>query len=192
MRKLFLFSMVVTLGLVACNKDDAVLDNAAPKQKVLKQEEMIPVAKLTDKNEIELLFLQRDVQEFFNRENPDEKLVFVEVQDDNKDGKNAGLLYRIYNANEKVTETSISFVVILEKGVYYAPVTTLQYAGGASGLTISCTTSDCSYEVYGCIPYLGTSCTPCDNGGKCTKTTSDSFSYRLTALVRALNYAVRL
>lgn len=41
---------------------------------------------------------------------------------------------------------------------------------------LSCTTSACSQETYGCIPqYNGGdigSCTPCANGGVCTKTVS--------------------
>lgn len=44
----------------------------------------------------------------------------------------------------------------------------------------SCTTSDCSQEPRGCVvtyklskPGAPGSCTPCSNGGKCTKTTSN-------------------
>lgn len=45
--------------------------------------------------------------------------------------------------------------------------------------TTSCTTSDCSQETYGClVKYESGSeigyCSPCANGGKCTKTTSNS------------------
>lgn len=39
--------------------------------------------------------------------------------------------------------------------------------------TISCTTSDCVSESFGCIPN-NTSCTPCANKGKCTKTVSQN------------------
>jgi hypothetical protein len=43
--------------------------------------------------------------------------------------------------------------------------------------TISCTTSDCSQETTGCVPKFEKGsdlgyCTPCNNGGKCTKTVS--------------------
>jgi hypothetical protein len=39
--------------------------------------------------------------------------------------------------------------------------------------TITCTTSDCSNESFGCIPNW-TSCTLCENKGKCTKTISSN------------------
>ncbi|MEJ7627420.1 MAG: hypothetical protein WKF35_11190 [Ferruginibacter sp.] len=41
---------------------------------------------------------------------------------------------------------------------------------------ISCTTSDCASEMYGCIPEAGgvLACEPCANKGKCTKTVSSS------------------
>jgi len=39
--------------------------------------------------------------------------------------------------------------------------------------TISCTTSDCASEPFGCTPSSnGVSCFPCNNKGKCTKTVS--------------------
>lgn len=42
-----------------------------------------------------------------------------------------------------------------------------------TSLTISCTTSACSSEQTGCMPYFN-ACTPCGNGGKCTKVVTDS------------------
>jgi len=44
--------------------------------------------------------------------------------------------------------------------------------------TTSCTTSDCSQETYGCLVKYEPGaeigyCSPCANGGKCTKTTSN-------------------
>jgi|GEM_PF-5823302 len=42
-----------------------------------------------------------------------------------------------------------------------------------TGLTITCTTNDCASESFGCIPNL-TSCTPCSNNGKCTKSISNT------------------
>ncbi len=41
-----------------------------------------------------------------------------------------------------------------------------------SGLTVTCTTSDCASEKDGCVPTL-LMCTPCSGTGKCTKTVSD-------------------
>ena len=39
--------------------------------------------------------------------------------------------------------------------------------------TISCTTSDCASESFGCTPKSnGVACFPCSNNGKCTKTVS--------------------
>lgn len=49
-------------------------------------------------------------------------------------------------------------------------------------MTITCTTSACASEQFGCIPTndMTPTCTPCGNGGGCTKTTSNRalFSYR--------------
>ena len=41
------------------------------------------------------------------------------------------------------------------------------------GYKITCTTTDCSSEVMGCMP-LNTACTECQNKGKCTKSSSNS------------------
>ena len=38
----------------------------------------------------------------------------------------------------------------------------------------TCTTTECSEEAKGCIPKTGGGCTPCNNGGTCTKTSSDA------------------
>jgi hypothetical protein len=47
--------------------------------------------------------------------------------------------------------------------------------GGSNQLTITCTTTDCSSEPLGCVP-LVTSCSPCSNHGKCTRTTTNNIS----------------
>ena len=40
--------------------------------------------------------------------------------------------------------------------------------------TISCTTSECASEEFGCTPKAsGGACWPCNNKGKCTKTVTD-------------------
>ncbi|MBK7734392.1 MAG: hypothetical protein WBP30_02635 [Ferruginibacter sp.] len=55
-----------------------------------------------------------------------------------------------------------SFLVIEEKYQLFA------YSG------ISCTTSDCASEQFGCTPKVsGVACWPCSNKGKCTKTVSN-------------------
>ena len=55
-----------------------------------------------------------------------------------------------------------SFLVIEEKNQLIA------YSG------ISCTTSDCASEQFGCTPKVsGVACWPCSNKGKCTKTVSN-------------------
>lgn len=41
----------------------------------------------------------------------------------------------------------------------------------ANPITITCTTTDCASEEFGCLP-SGTRCTECANKGKCTKTIS--------------------
>lgn len=40
-----------------------------------------------------------------------------------------------------------------------------------TGFTITCTTTECASESFGCIPNT-TSCTPCANKGACTKSTT--------------------
>jgi len=42
-----------------------------------------------------------------------------------------------------------------------------------TGYTVTCTTTDCSSELNGCIP-VGLSCTACENQGKCTKSVTNS------------------
>ena len=183
--------MVVTLGLVACNKDDAALDNVAPMQKSPMQEEMIPIAKLTDKGDIELLFLQRDVQEFFNREFPDVKLVFVEVYDENKNGKDAGVLFQVYYEKEKVAVTLINLSAILNDGVYFVSQKSM-----LSAKTPCCTTNNeqCALAMT-CKPKTDKcgnwSCPSCSNGGSCTKCNSNNTLAQVSTLCRALDYAVR-
>jgi len=191
MRKLFFFAAIAAISLVACNKSSDTALNNPPIQKadVAPTIEKTSIARLTDKNEIELLFLQKDAQEFFAKENPGETLVFVEVQDDNKDGKDAGLLYRIFNENEKVAETSISFVVTLEKGIYYVPTaTTLQYATEFGAKSVKCSTTNemCLYE-GGCVPTKDGKCKPCPKHGTCTQ--KGGSLTELESAINALAYA---
>lgn len=49
--------------------------------------------------------------------------------------------------------------------------TTLQDKSFFVDPRLSCTTEDCASEPLGCVPLL-TSCTPCKNKGKCTKSIS--------------------
>jgi len=172
--------MVVTLGLVACNKDDAVLDNAAPKQKVLKQEEMIPIAKLNDKGEIELLFLQRNVQEFFNKEFPDVELLYVEVYDEKitDEESEVALRYKIqYKEKDKIIRaSSIEFSIFKEMGIYYAPVIISQNTRATGTFTCSGTCTD------GCDPlkkdgvWVCTTCNDWDPKLTCEGSSSTSLT----------------
>jgi len=147
------------------------------------QSEGIPIAKLTDKNKIEHLFFQKDVQEFFAKENPNAKLVFMEVIDD---GKNAGLLYRIYYRESRIAETSIIPVITLIGDTYYY----VPPGGGGSVAKTTCTTSDCASS-GGCTPAIWTAkCEPCDNGGTCTRTTGYASRGSLSELTDAIQYAV--
>ncbi|HMJ47181.1 MAG TPA: hypothetical protein VK498_07605 [Ferruginibacter sp.] len=54
--------------------------------------------------------------------------------------------------------------------------TTLVYEDdGGGGGHVTCTTSECAAEPRGCVPApVGLACTPCANGGKCTKTVSSA------------------
>jgi len=89
------------------------------------QNGMIPIAKLTGNGDIELLFLQNDVQnimqQLFDKANPDLKLVFVDVEVQNPKTNEAGLLFQISNEREGVRETTIVMALTLEKGIYYLP-----------------------------------------------------------------------
>jgi len=198
MKKIILSISSLVLVFGACNKSD--VDNVLPIEEATMQSKaaaiqtkMIPIAKLTEKNEIEPLFLQKDVQAFFSKENPEGKLVFVEVVDDKKFGNEPGLLYRIYYANNKTVETSIYFVLTSKERVYYISASSL------GGRKITCTTSDCSDEPQGCVPDSDTSCTKCSKIlHKCTKTVeSEVLADANMALTRtvsnlrdALRYAV--
>jgi len=189
MNKIKILCAVIALVFVfgACNKSDTT-DESQPIQKTTSQSKMIPIAKLTDRNEIEHLFLQKDIQEFFSKENSKEKLVFIEIIDNEKNGREAGLLYRIYNKESNVTETTMIAVLTLEEGIYYY----VPPGGGGDIIarSTSCTTSDCSSESDGCVPSHWTSaCTPCNNGGKCTRTTS-SVTQAMPTLTDAIQYAV--
>ena len=172
-RNLTLMIVAIAFIFASCEKENPIMNDIKPIQKG----EMVPIAKLTENNEIVHLFLQKDAQEFFSKESSavygssskntsNTRLVFVEVKDNNKNDKEAELLYRIYNDETKVVETSISTVLTLENGIYYAQV------GGGAGTTLSCTTSnrDCTQEANGCVPY-GITCKPCSNTlAICTRT----------------------
>jgi len=119
---------VAILGLISCNKemtfngDDSTSQMRAPG---MQKEEMIPVAQLTGKGAVELLFLQSDVQnimqKLFDKTNPDLKLVFVDVEIQNPKTNEAGLLFQISNAKKGVRETTIVMALTLDAGIYYLP-----------------------------------------------------------------------
>ncbi len=75
-----------------------------------------------------------------------------------------------------IKETSDKQYMLVFKGETYIStflVTAVQSDLYAAN-TISCTTSDCSSEAFGCTPKSnGVACWPCSNKGKCTKTVSD-------------------
>ena len=81
-----------------------------------------------------------------------------------------------YFTDLSVKETPDKQYVLVFKGETY--VSTLLVTTVNSNLyatnTISCTTSDCASEAFGCTPKSnGLACWPCSNKGKCTKTVSD-------------------
>ena len=195
MKKLFLLLVAIAaLAFSACTRDTNIdnsqevsaLDSFTTRSDAV--EGYIPIATVSQKGKIELLFLQKDVQSAFIKENHDRQLVFAEVRDD---GKELGLLYRIYNKTTKVMETSISYVIILKDGVYYTPSTSLIREGGVNGSRysygysiVTCTGSDCTNE-QGCTPN-GTACT---TGCKtCTKHVLNQLTDDFIALTRAIEY----
>ncbi|MDR0363540.1 MAG: hypothetical protein LBH92_00730 [Bacteroidales bacterium] len=177
-------AMALVFIFGACNKNDL--------QSIQKttQNKMIPIAKLTDKNEIEHLFLQKDAQEIFSKENPNAKLVFIEVVDYEKDGSTAGLLYRIYYEESNVSETSIISVITLIGDTYYYAVP----GGGISIPKVICTTTDCSDSSTGCQPQSDGSCSKCDllGLGKCTRTSTSVTSKSLSGLTNAIQDIVSI
>ncbi|MDR3287774.1 MAG: hypothetical protein LBT27_10085 [Prevotellaceae bacterium] len=190
MKKVFLFAAVAALGLSSCQKTSDMEDKLFV-QKAPQQEEKIPIAKVTESGDIELLFYQKDVQEAFNKENSDLKLGFVEVQDDSKTGKNAGLLFQLYDEKNGVKETSVSQILTFDDGVYYAPpATSLQNAGGGySATSITCSTN-CSWE-KGCVPKKSGNTWICSESScSCTKSITTSTDFRVANLVSAINCAV--
>ena len=172
--------------VTGCKKEDTI-------ESVIQKSEKIPIAKLTDNNEIEHLFLQKDVQTFFStgnsdfsKGNSDGELVFIEVIDDEKNGEDAGLLYRIYYGEHNVAETSIiNDVITFEDGIYYYAL-----PGGGTSKT-SCTTVDCASS-SGCQPLTNSTCSPCKNGGKCERRTTFVTAIALAPLTDAIQYAVSI
>ena len=190
MKKLFLLLVAIAaLAFSACTRDTNIdnsqevsaLDSFTTRSDAV--EGYIPIATVSQKGKIELLFLQKDVQSAFIKENHDRQLVFAEVRDD---GKELGLLYRIYNKATKATATSICYAVILKEGVYYAPSTSLLRKGSVmDSRTVTCKTTECSQDPVGCIP-KETTCTRCSNYRTCEKTVTSDITDELTHIIRAI------
>jgi len=219
MKKIRILTILLVVTLVAgasifyaCEKENTILNDIPPTQ----ISEKIAIAKLTKNNKIVHLFLQKDVQEFFSKENfdlhgisskstSDAELVFIEVIDNEKNGKEVGLLTRIYYGESNIIETTIiSSVLTLEGDVYYyapprdgndskATDATSKTIVGGTASAVSCTTSDpkCVSDRNGCQPriLLGT-CTACTNGGTCTRTTTSVSASTMQPLTNAIQYAV--
>ena len=203
MKKLLLALLVVVFIFASCEKENTTLNDIPSVPKGGK----IAIAKLTENNKIEHLFFQRDVQEFFSKENPDlhgvssknisdAELIFIEVVDNEKNGKEVELLTRIYYGESNITETTmISSVLTLEGDIYYYAPPSDDNVSKAIGAVsaVSCTTSDatCVGDKNGCQPriLLGT-CTACTNKATCTRTTSSYTASTLQPLTNALQYAV--
>ena len=166
--------------------------------------DMFPIARLTNANEIEHLFLQRDVQEYFASKNPNATLVFVEVTEDGTNGQ-VGLLFRVYYEENNAVETSFSLVLNLVGNTYCLALPGSgggggMGGGGASGNSVSCKTSDsdCVESTHGCTPWGDSSCNKCPKtADKCEKTVTNSIYIGTTTahtaysiLSEALYYAV--
>jgi len=194
MKKIVLFVAAVAILIVACNKNE--VENILPtKQKISANDKDLPIAKINDKGEIELLFLQKDVQEIFNKEFPNLELLYIEIYDEKPlyEKSEVALAFQIQDNEKKVRETSIQFSIYKEKNVYYAPATNLSYSGGLS-VTLTCT-SYCEGE-RGCYPEQSGGkwrCTP-STCNSCIKTESSMSIYNLTQFVRlaALNYQMMI
>jgi len=147
MKKTILLALALTFTVffIGCNKEETT-------EPMVQENEMIPIAKITAQNDIQHLFLQRDMKEFF-LDIQEGELVFMEVIDSNKNGEEAGLLYRIYNREQGVTTTTLMTSVLSLKGniYYYDPIETRT-------TTVSCTTKDCD-QPSGCAPTMSGSCT---------------------------------
>ena len=169
--------LVFAFFFIGCEKETMI------EQPVVQENEMIPIAKLTAQNDIQHLFLQKDMQASF-LDNQGGELVFMEVVDNNKNGENAGLLYRIYNREQGVVTTTLMTSVLTLKGdtYYYDPIDT-------RGSTIMCTALNlaCSVESKGCIPEFR-NCTKCSNGAECYKTIK--ITYPSDPIIRIIRKAV--
>lgn len=94
---------------------------------------------------------------------------------------NANLL-RLSDIDAKFTEVSIQTTsdnqyFLVFKGNSYSSSFTITADNSTLYVipTISCTTSECSSEEFGCTPTVtGTACRACSNKGKCTKTVTGS------------------
>ena len=148
---------------IGCDKE-AMIEHP-----VVQENEMISIAKLTAQNDIQHLFLQKDMQASF-LDNQGGELVFMEVVDDNKNGEEIGLLYRIYYKEQGVAVTTLIPSILTLKGgtYYYSPSDIATYN------KVSCSTSDCTKHLTGCKPSWGSTCTSCPKKTqKCTRTVSN-------------------
>lgn len=76
---------------------------------------------------------------------------------------NSGENFYLIFKGDNIRSTLMVTKELGSKGIYFLM---------AQGKT-SCTTTDCSHEATGCVPnWLSKACDPCNNGGKCTRTTS--------------------
>ena len=175
--------LVFAFFFIGCEKEAMI------EQPVVQENEMIPIAKLTSQNDIQHLFLQKDMQASF-KDIQEGELVFMEVVDNEKTGENAGLLYRIYYREQGVAVTTLMSSVLTLKGdIYYcAPIE----ANLSS--TISCSTSDCLNDKGACVPIVDNghkTCSACISPGKkCTRTISAPLPELWSKLTDAIRDAV--
>ena len=187
------------IQFIGCDKVSDVVDQSTNNS--TNTEKRIPVAKLTETNDIELLFLQKDVQKYLLEEmnimqknsgeelnNNAKKLVFIDVVDDNMDNAEAGLLYRIYDEDTKIVETSVSIILTLEDKTYYLQ-DDMDYLATAANTT--CKSKDCANS-GGCQP-VGYYCSKCKKSdgkeGDCERTTSSGLTNSVKMVMNALQNA---
>jgi hypothetical protein len=79
------------------------------------------------------------------------------------------------------TTDNKNYYLVFSSSMYKSSLSLINLAGKFAPTGTSCTTPDCASEPHGCEVTYGTGpeagtvyCSPCGNGGKCTKTSSST------------------
>lgn len=167
MKTFLTFSLMLSLAFIACNRNANESTKAAPQSESLMDETdgivfgqvTAGVATLSQDPST----LKSDWEDFINTNTGLGPCTISDVGfiEDN------GLYYLV--ATGSTSSDPIKSALLMEESAGGC----LFISGGV--ITVTCTTTECSSETMGCMP-LNTACTPCQNGGACTKSSTNGIS----------------